>query len=466
MTTLHQRTHQNLGFATDLSVTEIPKHVNRTYKGKERATDVTSHTSPSAIESRIQQTKRPNISPNSASTDTSANNNGTSTRSSSVSLPTSHPSFPRRSCLTSVGSESLLDHSHLKPGANASLLEYSQTITMYRDNAKKTRNADIQSNFAIFLIEAAKRLEGKDSVTDTNMRLSYLLEAESLLKKVASQGHTESQYHLANMHAAGLCSQHTKKPKPELHKAFCLFVQAAKHHHPDASYQAGKAYEEGIGTRRDKAKAVQFYRRAAVLNHPGAMYKLAMAQINGHLGLSRNLRDGHKWLKRSAEAATTEYPLALHVLGSLHEKGDGVVFPDPDYALSLYREACALGCAPSAYRLGECHASGELGCPQDHQRALDYYSLAAEKGHPEACFAMATYYISGVPGLLIASDEQAFEWVQKAADGEWPRAEYTLGYFYETGVGTRRDLKEAMVWYRKAADHGEKHALKRLQKSG
>lgn len=142
------------------------------------------------------------------------------------------------SSIQSVSSDQLLDHSHLKPGQNASLLSYSKTINMYRENAKKTNNMEIQCDFAIFLVEAAKRLQQKEieqrQPDEQQQQHAYLMEAEKLLKQIAVRGHSESQYYLANMYAAGLLN---KTGKPDFDKSFPLFVQSAKHHHPDAAYR-------------------------------------------------------------------------------------------------------------------------------------------------------------------------------------------------------------------------------------
>lgn len=155
--------------------------------------------------------------------------------------------------IQSISSDQLLDHSHLKPGQNASLLSYNKTINMYRENVKKTNNMEVQCDFAIFLVEASKRLQLQKEETSTNSTGStsdrsisssnqneqnehhaYTLEAEKLLKQVAMRGHSESQYYLANMYAAGLLN---KARKPDFDKAFPLFAQSAKHHHPDAAYR-------------------------------------------------------------------------------------------------------------------------------------------------------------------------------------------------------------------------------------
>ncbi|KAJ2959066.1 hypothetical protein NQZ79_g5457 [Umbelopsis isabellina] len=384
----------------------------------------------------------------------------TPTSASNSASPRS-PTPPTQSSAASVSNmtlsnDQLLDHSHLKPGSKASLLSYSQTINMYRENAKKTNNPDIQCDFAVFMVEAAKPIVDNDTA-----RWEYLNEAEKLLKQLAARGHAESQYYLGNLYASALLS---RKSKNEFDKAFPLFVQATKHHHPDAAYRAAKCYEDGLGCRKDSAKAVQFYRKASTLNHPGAMYRLGVAELNGELGISKNPRDGVKWLKRAAEAATVEYPHALHELALLHERGiDNVVFIDLEYAVTLYAQAADLGYAPSAFRLGECYEYGKLNCPQDAALSIHYYTIAAQQGHREACFALTAWYLVGSPGVLPQSDEQAYLWARRAAEKELPKAEYAIGYFTEVGIGIPKNAEEAMEWYKKAATHGDKRAIQRLQ---
>ncbi|KAI8365279.1 uncharacterized protein BYT42DRAFT_589431 [Radiomyces spectabilis] len=376
---------------------------------------------------------------------------------SSPPTPSSQtPSDNRSSTALSIAGDQLLDHSHLKPGSHASLLSYAQTINMYRENAKKTNSPDIQCDFAIFMVEAAKPLAEDDS-----NRWEYLAEAEKLLKQLSARGHAESQYYLGNIYASGLLS---KKGKNEFDKAFPLFIQASKHHHADASYRAAKCYEDALGSRKDHGKAIQFYRKAAALNHPGAMYRLGVAEVNGELGISKNPRDGVKWLKRAAEAATLEYPHAIHELAVLHERGiENVVFIDLEYAVSLYVQAADLGYPPAAFRLGECFEYGKLNCSPDPQLSIHYYTLAAQQGHREACFALTAWYLVGSPGILPQSDAEAYIWARRAAEKELPKAEYAIGYFTEVGIGCIKDSEAAMHWYHQAAAHGDQRAIQRLQ---
>lgn len=114
--------------------------------------------------------------------------------------------------------------------------------------------------------------------------------------------------------------------------------------------------------------------KAAAALHPGAMYRLGTAELNGSLGLSRSPKEGVKWLKRSAEHATEEFPHALHELALLHERGiENVLFLDLEYAAELLAQAAELGYAPSAFKLGECYEYGKMGCPQDSALSIHYY---------------------------------------------------------------------------------------------
>lgn len=113
------------------------------------------------------------------------------------------------------------------------------------------------------------------------------------------------------------------------------------------------------------------------------MYRLGTAELNGSLGLASRPKEGVKWLKRSAEHATTEFPHALHELALLHERGiENVLFVDLEYACELLAQAAELGYAPSAFKLGECYEYGKMGCPMDPALSIHYYVSFARRNIP------------------------------------------------------------------------------------
>ena len=187
----------------------------------------------------------------------------------------------------------ILDHSHLRPGNQAALLSHERTLELYRANAKKTQDPDLQFEFAVFMIDASKTMpipvETPGNVMEVEKakakREDLIHEAMALLKRLADRGHMPAQYFLADCYANGIG---THKNRQDFDRAFPLFVLAAKHGHPDAAYRAGTCCENGWGCRRESAKAVQFYKKAAAAGHPGALYRLGIAELNGELGLSKS----------------------------------------------------------------------------------------------------------------------------------------------------------------------------------
>jgi uncharacterized protein len=69
--------------------------------------------------------------------------------------------------------------------------------------------------------------------------------------------------------------------------------------------------------------------------------------------------------------------------------------------------------------------------------------------------------------MLLESDEPdaelAMSWFRKAADQEYPPAQFSLGLMYEEGRLGNSDMKRAMFWYNKAAEFGDPDAEEKLQ---
>ena len=56
--------------------------------------------------------------------------------------------------------------------------------------------------------------------------------------------------------------------------------------------------------------------------------------------------------------------------------------------------------------------------------------------------------------------------LRTAAEGHNERAQYNLGWAYESGTGVPRDKAQAIAWYRKAAQAGDLQARARLHGLG
>ncbi|KAG6010654.1 hypothetical protein E4U21_005152 [Claviceps maximensis] len=379
----------------------------------------------------------------------------------------------------------LLDNSNLRTviGSNASLLSTQKTLDMYRQNVKKTTDFSIQYSFAVLLISTAQE-QGLDlddpketttakrktpppplrdlesPIVEANASSPYDLvrEARQILQRLSNSGYPFAQYYLADGYASGLFS----KGKEDYNSAFPLFVLAAKHGHAESAYRTALCYEFGWGCRKDPAKAVQFLRTAASKRHPGAMTRLGKACLSGDLGEKR-YREGLKWLKLATEAADLQYNAAPYQLGCLYETGYGDdIFADEAYAAELFTQAADLGHPEANYRMGDAYEHGRLNCPRDPALSVHFYTGAAERDHSAAMMGLCAWYLVGAPPILEKDEEEAYEWARRSAERGFVKAQYALGYFTEMGIGCRRDILEANVWYVRAADAGDERAMQRI----
>ena len=75
------------------------------------------------------------------------------------------------------------------------------------------------------------------------------------------------------------------------------------------------------------------------------------------------------------------------------------------------------------------------------------------KGNPAAMLQLGFYYARGSYGLA-PSRTKAAQLYRRAADLGYVQAMYKLGMVYETGIGVKLDMKEAVKYYRMAANRG------------
>ena len=108
----------------------------------------------------------------------------------------------------------------------------------------------------------------------------------------------------------------------------------------------------------------------------------------------------------------------------------------------------------------------------DHNKAVEHFRQAAERGLPEAQAELALLYRSnGLFDFLNAADyQQATTWAERAlqdglrekANADTPSAQYELGQLYFSGLGVAKDNGKAREWYERAAANGNCDAKQAL----
>ena len=91
------------------------------------------------------------------------------------------------------------------------------------------------------------------------------------------------------------------------------------------------------------------------------------------------------------------------------------------------------------------------------EEAFIWFKKAADRDYPEAQFRLGELFEKG-EGCQ-SDKEQAFYWFDRAAQGGLPVAEYRTGLCYEHGVGCEEDLRKAIAFFKRAAKSGYLDAM-------
>lgn len=93
---------------------------------------------------------------------------------------------------------------------------------------------------------------------------------------------------------------------------------------------------------------------------------------------------------------------------------------------------------------------------KSYQEAFQELSRLAMHGNTHAMYNLALLYQEGKG---VAQDkEKAYDWMLKATQLYYLKAEYMLGIYYLKGWVVKKDLKTAMICFRRAALHGDANA--------
>jgi hypothetical protein len=128
--------------------------------------------------------------------------------------------------------------------------------------------------------------------------------------------------------------------------------------------------------------------------------------------------------------------------------------------IDLYRHLARKGDAWAMFRLGTSYSKG-IGVRQNDTEALNWLQQAANRDYPDAYMALGMMYSDG---MAFAPDYRiAFNWFAKSAELNNSEAQFQLGGLYRKGMGVEKSPIQAVEWYRKAAEQGHEGAKARLK---
>lgn len=150
-----------------------------------------------------------------------------------------------------------------------------------------------------------------------------------------------------------------------------------------AQHDLAAMYTSGSGSiQQDYEQAAYWFRKAADQGIPNAAYNLGVLYHNG-LGVKQNIDEAIKWYEK---ASNERHPEASYNLGIAHIEGIGVPY-NPQKAAMYFETAAEQGIMEAAYNLGLVYENGLLGS-ENLMEALYWYNYATERGSMDARIAL------------------------------------------------------------------------------
>lgn len=241
-------------------------------------------------------------------------------------------------------------------------------------------------------------------------------------------------------------------------------IEMASSGNSSAEFSVGARYLQGINIAKDLEKGIYWLKKASEGENSDACYYLGKY-------IEKNPAPGFDSQALITKAADLGHPLAQNDLARKYL--DGTLPKNPEMALKLYMDAGNNGYWIATRHAAEMFYNG-TEIPRDMCKAFELYCKASDAGDPESCLMVAKMYETGV-GTEKNIDEAVRLYALLAINYTKPgknfcnEAAYRLGSIFENGLGVQIDMEDALYWYSRAADKGHmesKKAVKRLERRG
>ncbi len=218
--------------------------------------------------------------------------------------------------------------------------------------------------------------------------------------------------------------------------AYESIVDACHHGEMKGCYELGRHFQR----RTDTEKAIRYYEIGCKNGYAPSCMKIGQMYHYGK-GIKKNLSKAAKAYKR---VMGIDPALGYYLLGTLeYSKKNG----SNETALEYYTLACDKGSAEACSKLAYFNKSG-INVEKDIQKSMAYREKACVNDRKE-CLALGDAYANGESGIS-HSYVKARKYYGMACSGENAIGCYRLGNLYYKGNGVRKSYKTAKQYYEKS----------------
>ena len=320
----------------------------------------------------------------------------------------------------------------------------------------------------VAVVAANTALAGLEQGLDAHRRGDHA-EAFAQFQAAADSGVAQAQYRLALMYFNG-------ESVPESYRdALRWFERAAEAGHADAQYRVAAMYDASEGVRSSNPlTAYKWYKRAAEQGQVEAQFVMGNLYADG-VRVPQNYEKAFAWYKKAAQSGhvLAQYEVARYFDVGLEsvlctqsvspakcrERTRNAhlqkVQQDDAVAFDWFLKAARGGHAAAQLRVGQMYEDGE-GTKRDYQRAVEWYTRAAEQGLIEARYRLAQHDQSPAPtGVLQVPDLPTRSAELRRAEEGAADAQLKVATMFDKGLGVPKDYIKAYMWYNLAAAQGD-----------
>ena len=217
----------------------------------------------------------------------------------------------------------------------------------------------------------------------TNVKKNLQTAVKYWEEAAVTGSHPQCFYNLAVCHRDGFGVEKNMK------QADAWLQASAEAGQLEAQMVMGVRSYSGDGFPVDKAKAVEYWRKAALQGNSDAAHNVASCYRDGE-GVERDYKEALKWYRDGAEQGDMKCQFNLAIF---YKKGQSC---DQDYdrAFKWLQKSAEQGFPNALYHLGNAYSEGQ-GCNLSMEKAMKIWEKAANVGSKEA-----------VASLLLARQKQ------------------------------------------------------------
>ncbi|KAJ3158516.1 hypothetical protein HDU86_002741 [Geranomyces michiganensis] len=288
------------------------------------------------------------------------------------------------------------------------------------------------SQQAVTTLEARLYKRTASRVKDLKSRTRHPPDDGARLGKVVMEAVAKKRYLDAEFEIAQLLTKDFPGSPKNMSKSLQMLASLASRGHTLSQYVLGTRY---ITTRQDLRAGIALLEKAAANGHREALTQMGLFYRDG-LGKSFLKKDVPRAIRYFEDARKQGSVAATFYLGTVYALNPPADVENPQSkAYELYQEAAYKGLPAAQHNLGCLLFEGTPPdvFSRDIQRAIEYWSMAAENKHPLSQINLAKVYMDG------ASD--AHVTVKK----DYARAEKYLRDFIERRENAADAMSEDQV---------------------